>query len=179
MEYRRPLKGNLKCPIISSWLIFLLHFIYVTLFHLRGGVYISYLDIIFNLFLLFSIQFIAIFISLSNIHNSVKCFKIAFAFSIINIIIILLSITIIVFGFFFIDKFRTVLKPHYFLDDINIKINRVAISSIFIGIKVIEFLPFIILICYLKKINRSVGIINNPQMPINGGLLRNDEDDEI
>ena len=177
MEYRRPLKGNLKCPIISSWLIFLLHFIYVTFFHLMRGVYISYLDIIFNLFLLFSIQFIAIFISLSNIHNSVKCFKVAFAFSIINIIIILLSITIIVFGFFFIDKFRTVLKPHYWLDNINM--NRLVMSSILIGIKVIEFLPFIILICYLKKINRSVGIINNPQMPINGGLLRNDEDDEI
>ena len=177
MEYRRPLKGNLKCPIISSWLIFLLHFIYVTLFHLRGGVYISYLDIIFNLFLLFSIQFIAIFISLSNIHNSVKCFKVAFTFSIINILIIIFSIIIIVFGFFFIDKFRTVLKPHYWLDSINY--NRLVMSSILIGIKVIEFLPFIILICYLKKINRSVGIINNPQMPINGGLLRNDEDDEI
>ena len=162
-KVKRQIRGALICPMVSCWIIFSIQFIYIGVFHGILRKFLSLWDIIMDVVLLFSIEAIAVFITLSNNRNNYTFFKISFIVSIINVFLILFYIFLVVFAFylgnnknlsFFNDK-----KGNFpNLDNEKLTLNLLFI--LLICIKVIELLPLVILIVYMKKLESSVGTIS-------------------
>ena len=92
--------GGIKAPLIISWLIFVVQFAYMGVVHGICHFYISLIDLIFDVVLLFILEAIAVLLTLSNNNDSRALFKAALFVSIFAVIIIILSILIISFAFF-------------------------------------------------------------------------------
>ena len=175
MENRkRQIGGALKVPMILCWIFFAIHFAYIGLYHGYYKKYIDIYDIIIDVFLLFSIEAIAVLLTLSNNRNNFTLFKISLIISIVNALFILFYIFIVVFSFFIRGKMKSFIKAEAW-----IKKDDWWKGLILIIIKAIELLPLIIIIIYQRKIDSPVGTIN-PQKIDSGGLLNNNkEDDDI
>ena len=170
-EKKRQIAGTLKCPVYSCWFFFVMHFFFMALFHGYYGKYIDLGDIIIDVVLLFSIEAIAVLLTLSNSKNNYKLFITSLIISVINLLIILSSIFIYTFSFFLIDnKVNEFLNP----DDWVNKEKWLWLGASLIAIKVLEIFPLFIIIIYKKKMDSPLGTIV-PQNP--DDKLLADEDD--
>ena len=135
-SHYNPLSGKIKCPLAIAWIAFFMQFLYN--FYLQQLYYISYLEVIFSVFLLFSFQSIAVLLSIStNSKNYELLFKISFILSIVNIGVNLLSIIVILLAFS--SKIRAIIKPTAVVEAIDSKVKLIA-GIIAIGVKIISFL---------------------------------------
>ena len=179
MENRkRQIAGVLKVPMIFCWIFFAMHFTYIGLYHGIWKRYIDIYDIIIDVFLLFSIEVIAVLLTLSNNRNNFTLFKIAFILSIVNALFILFYIFIVVFSFFVRGKMKKFIKAETWITK-----DDWWKGLILIVIKIFELLPLIIIIVYQRKIESPVGTIN-PQNIDSGSLMNNnnnnkDDEDEL
>ena len=171
---RRHLSGLLTCPMITCWVFFGMHFIFIGLFHGIFRKYIDIYDVILNIVLLFTIEAIAVFLTLSNSRNNYKFLLISLLISSVNIILILFSIFVYVFSFFLKDKLKSFIKAESWLE----KEGEWWKGTLLIVLKVIECLPFIIILIYKKKADSSPGIIYSENTPIISDNNDNDEEDE-
>ena len=155
-----PLSGKIKCPLAIAWISFFMQLYYN--YHLHEFFYISYLEVIFSVFLLFSFQAIAVLLSLSNnIKNYELFFKISFILSIVNIFVNLLSVTVILLAF--LSKLRVIIQPTAFVEISSSKA-KIITGIIYAVIKVIETIPFFVFLCYKRKLFKGKGQINMPEM---------------
>ena len=153
---KRQVSGGLKIPMILCWLFFGLHFIYIGVFHGIMRYLINLYDVIIDVYLLFSIEAIAVLLTLSNYRNKYILFVISFIISIINTICILFYIFIIVFSFFITNKLEKFINP----DKTWIKKEDWWKGLILLLIKLVEILPLVIIILYKYKLEGPVGTIN-------------------
>ena len=168
---RRHLTGLLTCPMITCWVFFGLHFIFIGLFHGIFKKYIDLYDIIIDVVLLFTIEAIAVLLTLSNSRNNYTFLKISLIISIINIFINLFSIFIYVFSFFLKNKLKTFIKAESWLE----KEGDWWKGALLIGLKAIECLPFVFVLVYKRKADSSPGTVYSTNTPI---LSNDDEEDE-
>ena len=175
-SHYNPLSGKIKCPLAIAWIAFFMQFLYN--FYLQQLYYISYLEVIFSVFLLFSFQSIAVLLSIStNSKNYELFFKISFILSIVNIPINLLSIIVIVLALF--SKMRGIIKPTVVLEIIDSN-KKIIIGSIAVGVKVAEIIPFFIFLYFKRKLFKGKGQINLPEMPEdNTSLMSNETENKI
>ena len=166
---RRNLSGLLTCPMIACWIFFGIHFIFIGLFHGIFKKYIDLYDIIIDVVLLFTIEAIAVLLTLSNNRNNYTLLKLSLIISIINMILILFSIFVYAFSFFLKDKLKSFINAESWVE----KEADWWKGTLLIAIKIIECLPFIIIIIYKKKADSSPGTIYKENAPI-----INDDDDE-
>ena len=101
---KRQISGAITCPMIGCWLIFSVHFIYIGIFHGVQQLYLSIWDIIIDVVLLFTIEAIAVLITLSNSRNNYTFLKLSFIISLINVALNLFYIFIVIFTIFIKDK---------------------------------------------------------------------------
>ena len=181
-KVKRQIRGALICPMVSCWIIFSIQFIYIGVFHGILRKFLSLWDIIMDVVLLFSIEAIAVFITLSNNRNNYTFFKISFIVSIINVFLILFYIFLVVVAFFLgnnknLSFFNDKKGNFPNLDNEKLTLNLLFI--LLICIKVIELLPLVILIVYMKKLESSVGTINPEN--ISGQIIdkEKEEDDDL
>ena len=178
-DRKRQISGALKVPMFLCWILFALHFIYIVVFHGILKKLINLYDVIIDVYLLFSIEAIAILLTLSNYRNKYNLFIISFIISIVNTIAILFYIFIIVFSFFITNKLDNFINP-----DNWIKKEDWYIGLRLLLIKLVEILPLLIIIIYKVKLDASVGTIN-PQSIEKGEIIKNnnrdddDDDDEL
>ena len=180
-DRKRQISGALKVPMFLCWILFALHFIYIGVFHGILKKLINLYDVIIDVYLLFSIEAIAILLTLSNYRNKYNLFIIAFIISIVNTLTILFYIFIIIFTFFITNKLDKFINP-----DNWIKKEDWYIGLILLLIKIVEILPLLIIIIYKVKLEASVGTIN-PQSIEKGEIVKNnnrdddddDDDDEL
>ena len=166
----KQIRGSITCPIIISWTLFVFQFVYIGLVLAWQRFFPSYLDVIMNIILLFSLEIIAVLLTLSSRKESIKFYNFALGFSVLNVLFIFLSITVDIFAFFFKEKLKGIIRP------IEIKYEGLYKALIFTGItglKVLEILPLVFIIVYLGKISGEAGSIDNPQ----GAILSNDNDE--
>ena len=175
-SHYNPLSGKIKCPLAIAWIAFFMQFLYN--FYLQQLYYISYLEVIFSVFLLFSFQSIAVLLSIStNSKNYELFFKISFILSIVNIGVNLLSIIVILLAFS--SKIRAIIKPTAVVEAIDSKVKLIA-GIIAVGVKIIETIPFFIFLCYKRKLFKGKGQINLPEMPEdNTSLMSNETENKI
>ena len=180
-DRKRQISGALKVPMFLCWILFALHFIYIGVFHGILKKLINLYDVIIDVYLLFSIEAIAILLTLSNYRNKYNLFIISFIISIVNTLTILFYIFIIIFTFFITNKLDKFINP-----DNWIKKEDWYIGLILLLIKIVEILPLLIIIIYKVKLEASVGTIN-PQSIEKGEIVKNnnrdddydDDDDEL
>ena len=173
---QRQIAGVLKIPMIICWIFFGIHFIYIGFYHGIWKKYIDIYDIIIDIYLLFSIEAIAVLLTLSNTRNNFLFFKISLIISMVNIAFILFYIFIVIFSFFVDDKMTSFIDAE---DWIKTSSNWKGVLLIII--KVIEMLPLLIIYIYKRILEGSVGTIN-PQNLDSGGLMNNnnkEEEDEL
>ena len=171
----RHIRGTLKLPIITFWSLFFLHFIYLALLY-GFKKYISLIYLILDIEVLFNIEFTALFTTLSDKRNNLTFYKISLILSIINTLVIFFSIFIIVSVFFVKDTSIDFIKVEPWIET-DEKIKWIGVLLI-IG-KVIDLLPLIILIIYLKRLGTSLGIIDPRSLSEEDSLpqnLNNDDD---
>ena len=149
-DRKRQISGALKVPIFLCWILFALHFIYIGVFHGILKKLINLYDVIIDVYLLFSIEAIAILLTLSNYRNKYNLFIISFIISIVNTIAILFYIFIIVFSFFITNKLDNFINP-----DNWIKKEDWYIGLILLLIKLVEILPLLIIIIYKVKLDNN------------------------
>ena len=168
-------KGNLLCPTITIWAIFIIHFIYIGIFQGIFKKYLCNFDIIVDAILLFTVESIAILITLSNNRNNYKFVTISLIISYVNIPLILFSIFINIFTLFIkntaVDKF---LKPQEEWPYIT---GEPWQGLLLIILKLIEASPVIILIIRKWKYESPVGTIN-PETIEQGKILDKDKVDD-
>ena len=171
---KRQIAGSLKYQFIACWVIFSIHFIYFGIFHGICQKYINTWDIVIDVILIFSIEAIAILLTLSNRDNNFKLFTIAFIISIINTIFALFYIFVVVYTIFVKKE-----KDGFIKAEIWPKYEaKTWHGVILIIIKVIEITPLFIIIISKIKLDSPTGTIN----PENIGKIKNDkeeEDDEL
>ena len=165
----KQIRGSITCPIIIAWTLFVFQFAYIGLVLAWKRFFPSYLDVIMNIVLLFSLEIIAVLLTLSSRKESIKFYKFAFGFSILNVLFILLSITVDVFAFFFKGKLEAIIKANV----IEYQDYKALIFAGITGLKVLEILPLVFIIVYLGKISGEAGSIDSPQ----GAILNNDNDE--
>ena len=167
-------KGKIKCPMIVLWVLFSMHFLYLfVIFGLTE--YISVLNVIFDVEILFNLQLTALFLTLSEDKDNYTYFLVSFIMSIINSAIIFFSIIITILAFYKRDKFINFIKPEPWLKDGGIG----YIGAIFIVIKVIEFLPLILLSFYFKRIKTFLSTIESQKLNIvSENVAMNDKPDD-
>ena len=168
---KRHLSGLLTCPVVVSWTFFGMQFIFICLFHGIFKKYIDIYDVITNILLLFTIEAIAVLLTLSNSRNNYTFLKISLIISIINIFINLFSIFIYVFSFFLKNKLKTFIKAESWLE----KEGDWWKGALLIGLKAIECLPFVFVLVYKRKADSSPGTVYSTNTPI---LSNDDEEDE-
>ena len=176
-KVKRQIGGALTCPVVACWIIFSIHFIYIGVFHGILHYFLSLWDMITDVVLLFSIEAIAVLITLSNSRNNYTFFKISLIVSIINVFFILFYIFLVVTIIFIKSE-----SLKFFEDKNNNTKDDIGKwqGSLLIAIKVIELLPLVILIIYMKKLGSSVGTINPEN--ISGHIIEKDkeeDDDEL
>ncbi len=153
--------GGIKAPLIISWLFFVVQFAYMGVVHGICHFYISLIDLIFDVVLLFILEAIAVLLTLSNNNDSRALFKAALFVSIFAVIIIILSILIISFAFFSNNTLINILNHQ--TPSKNPKLNDKWIGIVLIVVKFIEILPLVMISIYLQKIDSSPGSILSPQ----------------
>ena len=158
----RRITGAIKAPLIISWLFFVVQFAYMGIVHGIFHFYISLMDLILDVVLLFVMETIAVLLTLSNNNNDKNLFKAALFVSIFAVIIIILSIIIISFAFFFNSTLINILNHQTPLN--NPKLNDKWIGIVLIVVKFIEVLPLIMISIYLQKLESSPGSIISPQI---------------
>ena len=149
------ISGALKCPMISFWVLFGLHFLYLTLILILNG-YVSLIYLILDIEILFYLQFTALFITLSHMNNKYNLFIISFVISIINAIIIAFSIFIIIYSFFVKSSSKNFINPESWIEDKG----KEWIGIFLIIGKLTNLIPLMVIIIYLKKLGKSSGSIN-------------------
>ena len=170
---RRHIFGVLKIPMIICWIFFGLHFIYILVYHGVWEKYIDIYDVIIDTYLLFSLEAIAVLLTLSNFRNNFLFFLLSFYISIANLVFILFYIFIIVFSFFIDDKMEDFIDAEDWVKDDWWK------GLILLIIKVIEALPLGIIYFFKRMLAGPLGAIMNPQSISTGGILnKNEKDDE-
>ena len=157
----RRITGAIKTPLIISWLFFVVQFAYMGVVHAIFHFYISLMDLIFDVILLFVMETIAVLLTLSNNNDSRTLFKAALFVSIFAVIIIILSILIISFAFFSNNTLINILGHQTPLN--NPKLNDKWLGIVLIVVKFIEILPLVIISIYLQKLDSSPGSIISPQ----------------
>ena len=166
-RHMKHISGALKCPIATFWGLFCLHFLYIGLFYGLTQEYISFLYLILDVVILFSIEISALFITLSNNKNSYNFFIISFVFSIINALAILFSISIIAFVFFVKDSPQNFMNPNPTMEN-----NGNIFKGILLIIeKIIEIIPLIILFYYYRKLGGSSGSIHSRNISIDDDII--------
>ena len=149
-------QSALKIPMIISWSLFGLHFIYIGVFHGFMKKYISIWDIIIDVILLFSLEAISVLLTLSNKKDNLIFFKISFVISIVNIVLILFYIFVVVFIYFVKDKMEDLIKPEDWPKDEGRQWHGVVL----ILIKIFETFPLFAMILSQKKFEGPAGVIN-------------------
>ena len=167
----RRITGAIKAPLIISWLFFVVQFAYMGIVHGIFHFYISLIDLIFDVVLLFIMEAIAVLLTLSNNNNSRTLFKAALFVSIFAVILIALSILIIFFPFFSNNTLRSILNHQTPVNNPNL--NKTWIGIVLIAVKFIEISPLIMISVYLKKLDSSPGSIISPQKQGDGLLEDN------
>lgn len=165
----KQIRGSITCPIIISWTLFVFQFVYIGLVLAWQRFFPSYLDVIMNIILLFSLEIIAVLLTLSSRKESIKFYNFALGFSVLNVLFIFLSITVDIFAFFFKEKLNGIIRA----TEIKYEDYKVLIFTGITGLKVLEILPLVFIIVYLGKISGEAGSIDNPQ----GAILSNDNDE--
>ncbi len=166
-------RGKLKCPLIICWLIFGLNLLYLLIIFLLRK-YISLLFLILDIEILFNIEVVAILLTIGNRIDQYILFQISFILTIVNLTVILFSIFIIIFAFF--DKKSLshfiIVEPWIVMD------GKSWMGVLFIFVKFIEIIPFVLLIISKKKLSNPVGVIR--ALSINGEeALANKNDDKL
>ena len=153
-----PIHGNIKCLLAISWIALFLQTSHL-LFILLNGLYISYLEIIFNVLLTITLHVIAVLLSISNnlvSEKSYKFLKVSFILSIVNVGISLLSIGTVLCAFNY--KLRGFLKTSPYIEALySLQKFLIGISIFFV--RGMELLPSLIFLCYKKLIFRNKGEI--------------------
>ena len=157
-------KGKIKCPMILLWVLFSMHFIYLFLVFAFIK-YISLLNVILDIEILFNLQLTALFLTLSDDKDNYTYFLVSFIMSLINSAVILFSIIIIIMAVYKRDQFFNFIKGEPWLKDEGIG----YIGAIYIVIKIIEFLPAILLTFYFKRIKSFLTTIETQKININSG----------
>ena len=176
-KIKRQIGGALTCPMVGCWIIFSLHFIYIGVFHGFLKYFLSLWDMITDVVLLFSIEAIAVLITLSNSRNNYTFFKISFIVSIINVFLILFYIFLVITIIFSENKDLKIFEDKN--NNTKGKLEKWQ-GVLLIAIKVIELLPLAILIVYMKKLASPVGTINPEN--IAGHIIekeKEEDDDEL
>jgi len=169
---RRHIFGVLKIPMIICWIFFGLHFVYILFYHGIWEKYIDIYDVIIDTYLLFSLEAIAVLLTLSNFRNNFLFFLLSFYISIANVIFILFYIFIIVFSFFIDDKLEDFIDAEDWVKDDWWK------GLVLLIIKVVEALPLCIIYIFKRMLAGPLGAIMNPQAISPGGILDKNEKDE-
>ena len=155
------LAGGIKAPLIISWLFFIVQFAYMGIVHGIIHFYISLIDLIFDVVLLFILEAIAVLLTLSNNNDSRALFKAALFVSIFAVIIIILSILIISLAFFSNSTLINILQHRTPANES--RLNDKWIGIVLIVVKFFEILPLVMISIYLQKIDSSPGSILSPQ----------------
>ena len=154
-----PIHGNIKCLLAICWITLFAQISLLSTFIIRN--YISYLEFIFDIILTLSLNLIAVLLSIANNLNSKKIFtffKFSFILSIVNFGVSILSIIVVLCAFN--NKLRGFLKTSPYVEAFY-DIEKYLIGGSIITTRLIEFLPFLIFLCYRKPIlNRPKGTIN-------------------
>lgn len=170
----RILKGKLKCPIITLWIVFGIHLTYlIVVFALKK--YISLIYLILDIEILFNVQFTALFITLSDQKNSYKLYLISFFMSLINALVTFLAIFIITYAFFYKTKLIEFINAEPWLNNDG----NIWMGGSFIFEKVFEIIPLIILSIYFKNIGNSLGVIDPDNIDDDNKLFNEKSDDVI
>ena len=164
---KRHLSGLLTCPVVVSWTFFGMQFIFICLFHGIFKKYIYIYDVITNILLLFTIEAIAVLLTLSNSRNNYTFLNISLIISIVNILIILFSIFVYVFSFFFKGKLKSFINAQSWLE----KEGDWWKGALLIGLKSFECLPFVLIFIYKKKAESSPGTVYNQP------IINNDDEE--
>ena len=165
----KQIRGSITCPIIISWTLFVFQFVYIGLVLAWQRFFPSYLDVIMNIILLFSLEIIAVLLTLSSRKESIKFYNFALGFSVLNVLFIFLSITVDIFAFFFTEILKGIIRA----TEVKYKDYKVLIFTGITGLKVLEILPLVFIIVYFGKISGEAGSIDSPQ----GAILNNDNDE--
>lgn len=147
-------------PKIVCWIIFVIHFSFLIGFHGVINIDKSEYGLILDIVLLIILQSIALFITLSQIHNSYVFFKYAFFFSILNVLAFLLSV--LNYSFCYQNNNSIFESNNEF-----IKNNTKLLYIFFFSIKLIEICPLFILIFLCKKFKKDPGNIEKALNNIN------------
>ena len=133
------------------------------------------LSLILDIEILFNLQISALFLFISEEKNKYNLFFASFIMSIVNSAIILLSIIIIILAFFKKDKVSNAISSEPW-----IKIEGYGyIGGLFIAVKIIEFLPSILLSLYYKRIKNSLSMIESDSLMVGDeNLLVNEKRDD-
>ena len=167
----KQIRGSLKCPIISFWLLFIFHFIYLLIIFILKK-YISLLYLITDIEILLNLEFTALFITLSNYKNNYSFYIISFILSIADVIFILFGIFIIIFSFMEKDALYNFINPEPWIE----KGGKTWIGALLIFEKVIDLSPLIIIIVYLKKLKKPLGSIDPRTLSVNDDAIIQDSD---
>ena len=170
----RILKGKLKCPIITLWIVFGIHLTYlIVVFALKK--YISLIYLILDIEILFNVQLAALFVTLSDHKNNFKLYLISFFMSLINTLVILLSIFIITYAFFYKTRLIEFINAEPWIKNEG----NIWIGGSFIFEKVFEIIPLIILSIYFKNIGKSLGVIEPGNINDDNMLFKEKSDDTL
>ena len=169
-EPKRQIGGALVCPVVSCWIFFIMHFAFIGVFHGLMQLYINIYDIIIDVVLLFSMEAIAVLLTLSNNRNNYSLFNISLIVSIINLLVVLFSIFIYTFSFFA----KNILTGFINAEDWLKTKGDWWVGALLIGLKVLEIVPLFIIILYKRKMEGPVGTIDTT----NVGKVQNNEDDD-
>ena len=168
------ISGALKCPMIAFWVLFGLHFLYLTLILILKK-YLSLIYLILDIETLFYTQITAILITISNMYNKYKLFMISFIMSIINAIFILFAIFIVIFTFYVKNSLHKFINPEPWTEEEG----KAWIGIFLIIQKLIYLIPLIVIIIYYKNLGKSSGYIDpNQIIPKQDSLLADEESDE-
>ena len=156
-----PIHGNIKCLLAICWIA-----LFIQNLLLYFTVYISYLEFIFNILLTLSLNLIAVLLSIANNLNSKKIytfFKMSFILSIVNFGVSILSILVVLFAFN--NKLRGILKTSPTTEALY-DLQKYIYGGIILFTRFMEFLPFLIFLCYIKPIlKKHKGTINERLKP--------------
>ena len=173
MEGKRQIGGSLTCPVVGCWIIFAIQFIYMGIFHGLHRLFLSIWEIFIDIILLFSIEAIAVFITLSNSRNNYTFFKISFIVSIVNVLFILFYVFLVVVTFFIKYDTLAIFKAERNWPEYK---GETWQAIILIVIKAIELLPLVLLIVVMKKLGSSVGTINPENLT--GNIVEKDKEED-
>ena len=170
----RIVSGKIQCPMIVVWVLYSIQFIYLFVVYALSH-YISMLSLILDIEILFNLQISALFLLISEEKNKYNLFIAAFIMSIVNSAIILFSIIIIILAFFKKDKVSKTISSEPW---INIE-GHGYIGGIYITIKIIEFIPAILLSLYYKRIKNSLSMIESDNLIVGEeNVLVNEKPDD-